>query len=79
MRHNDRFTAYVFVLIHWCLFSYFTVSVTTTCIVLCQPLSVENYTARFSSLLHLEEIQQEIDIREYDMEHVGICSSLLYF
>lgn len=37
-----------------------------------QPLSSENYAARFSALLHLEEIQQEIDIREYDMEHVGI-------
>jgi len=24
-------------------------------------------------LLHLEEIQQEIDIREYDMERVRIC------
>jgi len=41
-------------------------------IVLCQPLSVKNYTARFSALLYLEEIQQEIDIREYDMNQVGI-------
>ena len=42
-----------------------------------QPLSIDNYTVRFATLLHLEEIQQEIDIREYDMEHVGISRIII--
>lgn len=37
-----------------------------------KELCAKNYAARFSVLLHLEEIQQEIDIREYDMERVKL-------
>ncbi|ESO83649.1 hypothetical protein LOTGIDRAFT_222500 [Lottia gigantea] len=31
---------------------------------------MDNYTHRFSALLHLEEIQDEIDIREFDLHRV---------
>lgn len=43
------------------------------------------YSERFSALLHLEEIQEEIEIREFDMERVNIylltvyeCNVMLY-
>ncbi|KAJ8360337.1 hypothetical protein SKAU_G00168620 [Synaphobranchus kaupii] len=36
---------------------------------LVSPLSVQNYTKRFQILLHLEEIQMEVDIRKYDMHN----------
>ncbi|XP_060083408.1 RNA helicase Mov10l1-like [Ylistrum balloti] len=36
-----------------------------------QDLVYENYTARFQALLHLEEIQMDIDIREFDLERVN--------
>lgn len=38
---------------------------------LSQPLLMENYSQRFSALLHLEEIQMDIDIRMFDMERVS--------
>ncbi|XP_033744976.1 RNA helicase Mov10l1-like [Pecten maximus] len=39
--------------------------------VLDQELDYKNYTARFKALLHLEEIQMDIDIREFDLERVS--------
>ncbi|OWF48746.1 RNA helicase Mov10l1-like [Mizuhopecten yessoensis] len=36
-----------------------------------EELGYENYTARFKTLLHLEEIQMDIDIREFDLERVS--------
>ncbi|XP_036388728.1 putative helicase mov-10-B.1, partial [Megalops cyprinoides] len=33
------------------------------------PLSFQNYGKRFQLLLHLEEIQMEVDIRKYNMEN----------
>ncbi|KAG7477792.1 hypothetical protein MATL_G00073410 [Megalops atlanticus] len=33
------------------------------------PLTFQNYTRRFQLLLHLEEIQMEVDIRKYDMHN----------
>ncbi|NXC76784.1 SDE3 helicase, partial [Anhinga anhinga] len=34
------------------------------------PLQAENYQEKFQLLLHLEEIQMEVDIRRYDMQDV---------
>ncbi|NXQ50424.1 SDE3 helicase, partial [Catharus fuscescens] len=34
------------------------------------PLQAENYQKKFQLLLHLEEIQMEVDIRRYDMQDV---------
>lgn len=34
------------------------------------PLLAENYQQKFQLLLHLEEIQMEVDIRRYDMQDV---------
>lgn len=34
------------------------------------PLQAENYQKKFQQLLHLEEIQMEVDIRRYDMQDV---------
>ncbi|XP_005510438.2 helicase MOV-10 [Columba livia] len=34
------------------------------------PLQVDNYKQKFQLLLHLEEIQMEVDIRRYDMQDV---------
>ncbi|NXD43233.1 SDE3 helicase, partial [Copsychus sechellarum] len=34
------------------------------------PLQAENYYQKFQLLLHLEEIQREVDIRRYDMQDV---------
>lgn len=36
-----------------------------------QDLDYKNYTSRFKALLHLEEIQMDIDIREFDLERVN--------
>ena len=38
-----------------------------------QPLSLKTYAARFSALLHAEELQMEVDMREFDMERVRVC------
>lgn len=40
-----------------------------------EPLSLKNYAARFSTLLYAEELQMEIDMREFDMESVrmNVC------
>lgn len=35
-----------------------------------QPLSLKNYAAMFSTLLYAEELQMEVDMREFDMERV---------
>ncbi|BFZ08818.1 hypothetical protein BsWGS_11857 [Bradybaena similaris] len=37
---------------------------------LTQDLSFHNYSRRMSTLLHLEEIQMQMDIREFDMDRV---------
>ena len=37
-----------------------------------QPLSLKTYAARFSTLLFAEELQMEVDMREFDMERVRI-------
>ncbi|XP_048252901.1 RNA helicase Mov10l1-like isoform X2 [Haliotis rufescens] len=37
---------------------------------LAEVLTMGNYVQRFSTLLHLEEIQQEIDIRQFDLHRV---------
>uniref|UniRef100_A0A8B9S8E3 RNA helicase n=1 Tax=Apteryx owenii TaxID=8824 RepID=A0A8B9S8E3_APTOW len=37
---------------------------------LAAPLQPENYQEKFQLLLHLEEIQMEVDIRRYDMQDV---------
>ncbi|XP_046583747.1 RNA helicase Mov10l1-like [Haliotis rubra] len=37
---------------------------------LAQVLTMDNYVKKFSALLHLEEIQQEIDIRQFDLHRV---------
>lgn len=34
------------------------------------PLQAGNYQQKFQLLLHLEEIQMEVDIRRYDMQDV---------
>lgn len=34
------------------------------------PLQAGNYRQKFQLLLHLEEIQMEVDIRRYDMQDV---------
>lgn len=34
------------------------------------PLQAGNYQQKFQLLLHLEEIQMEVDIRRYDMQEV---------
>lgn len=31
------------------------------------PLKMKNYSQRFHLLLHLEELQMEVDIRKYDL------------
>ena len=36
-----------------------------------------NYIQRFSTLLHLEEIQQDINIQEFDMNRVSFFVILL--
>lgn len=33
------------------------------------PLKMKNYSHRFHLLLHLEEIQMEVDIRKYDLHN----------
>ncbi|KAJ8399528.1 hypothetical protein AAFF_G00409390 [Aldrovandia affinis] len=40
------------------------------------PLSYQNYTRRFHLLLHLEEIQMEVDIRKYDMHNKTMTRDL---
>ena len=37
--------------------------------ILSEKISLENYNEHFSLLLHYEELQMEVDIREYDMKH----------
>ena len=37
---------------------------------------MNNYTARFSALLHMEEIQENIDIRQFDLERVHTYFSI---
>lgn len=36
------------------------------------PLQAGNYQQKFQLLLHLEEIQMEVDIRRYDMQDVSM-------
>lgn len=44
-----------------------------------EPLMLKNYAARFSTLLYAEELQMEIDMREFDMEGVNmnVCGEFL--
>ncbi|XP_070558599.1 RNA helicase Mov10l1-like [Ptychodera flava] len=39
---------------------------------LSQDLCLQNYSSHFSTLLHLEEMQMEIDIRDFDLEKVSM-------
>nr|XP_006811620.1 PREDICTED: LOW QUALITY PROTEIN: putative helicase Mov10l1-like [Saccoglossus kowalevskii] len=39
---------------------------------LAEPLSMTNYIGYFTTMLHLEEIQMEIDIRQFDIEMVSM-------
>lgn len=36
------------------------------------PLQFDNYSEKFCLLLHLEEIQMEVDIHRYDMQNVSM-------
>lgn len=36
------------------------------------PLEFDNYSEKFCLLLHLEEIQMEVDIHRYDMKNVSM-------
>ncbi|XP_067414809.1 helicase MOV-10 [Emydura macquarii macquarii] len=40
---------------------------------LAAPLQFENYRQKFQLLLHLEELQMEVDIRRYDLEDVTMA------
>lgn len=44
-----------------------------------EPLNLKTYAARFSTLLHAEELQIEVDMREFDMEGVNmnVCGEFL--
>lgn len=44
----------------------FTSALTSRGLLSC-PLKMKNYSHRFHLLLHLEEIQMEVDIRKYDL------------
>ena len=35
-----------------------------------QPLDASNYEVRFKALLHIEEVQQEIEMRNFDIAEV---------
>ena len=35
-----------------------------------RPVTMETYVKKFSTMLNVEEIQMEVDIRKYDMEAV---------
>lgn len=39
------------------------------------PLQPENYKQKFQLLLHLEEIQLEVDIRRYDLQEVPMVQN----
>jgi len=39
------------------------------------PLQPENYKQKFELLLHLEEIQLEVDIRRYDLQEVPMVQN----
>ena len=41
-------------------------------ILVLQPLCMDNYAERFSVLLHLEELQQEIDLLEFSLDRVSM-------
>ena len=40
-----------------------------------QELTMTNYGRRFNALLHLEEIQEDIDIWEFDIERVRLIGN----
>ena len=46
--------------------------------ILLQPLSLKNYAARFSTLLYAEELQMEIDMRQFDIDSVRLCEVFHY-
>ena len=41
-----------------------------------QELNLGNYRSRFQALLHLEELQQEDEMRQFDMDGVREINSL---
>ena len=41
-------------------------------ILVLQPLCMDNYVEKFSVLLHLEELQQEIDLLEFSLDRVSM-------
>ena len=49
-----------------------------SCMIMFQWLSMENYIQRMSTLLHLEEIQMELDIQEFSMQRVS-CLTFINF
>ena len=50
----------------------------SSCVIMFQRLSMENYIQRMSTLLHLEEIQMELDIQEFSMQRVS-CLMFISF
>jgi hypothetical protein len=38
-----------------------------------QPPMMQTHAVRFSALLYAEELQMELDMREFDLQHVNIC------
>eukprot|EP01113_Clastostelium_recurvatum_P027574 TRINITY_DN3329_c0_g1_i2.p1 TRINITY_DN3329_c0_g1~~TRINITY_DN3329_c0_g1_i2.p1 ORF type:complete len:1003 (+),score=212.55 TRINITY_DN3329_c0_g1_i2:117-3125(+) len=44
-----------------------------------QPLTPANYHRKFTTLMHLEESQQHIDIRMYDMDNVTLTRAGTFF
>ena len=47
-------------------------------VIILQPLSIRNYEERFSALLHAEEVQMELEMREFDLQQVGGCGVLRF-
>ncbi len=47
-------------------------------VIILQPLSIRNYEERLSALLHAEEVQMELEMREFDLQQVGGCGVLRF-
>lgn len=71
---------------HWSIFDNQAGSHTVTLLlnfthmlIFPQDLSFVNYSRRMSTLLHLEEIQMQMDIREFDMNRVCLLTFSIFF